>query len=123
MASDTVPLFVTAQPSTFKWPVRVPVPVDGVYKFAEFVGVFPNMSEEDVQKLMPKSPEGHPTRTDLEIATDVLKGWEDVKAPDGTELPFTDENKAALLRGPRVANSVLGTFLMAVRGLAAQKNS
>jgi hypothetical protein len=123
MASDTVPLFVTAQPTTFKWPVRVPVPVDGVYKFAEFVGVFPNMAAEDVDKLMPRDAAGNQLRTDLQVATEVLIGFEDVKAPDGTMLPFTDENKAALLRGPRVANSVLGTFLMAVRGLAAQKNS
>jgi hypothetical protein len=123
MASDTIPLFVMQQPTTFKWPVRVAVPVDGQYKFAEFTGVFPNKSEEELQLLMPKDAAGTPQRTDLDLAMEVLVGFEDVKAPDGTALPYTDENKAALLKGPRVANAVLGTFLMAVRGLAAEKNS
>jgi hypothetical protein len=56
------------------------------------------------------------------VAADVLLAFEGVTMPDGTNLPCTDENKAALLRGPRVGSAVTGTFLAAVRGMAAEKN-
>jgi hypothetical protein len=123
MPQKTIPMFVMQQPPTFKWPVKVPVPVDGKYLFAEFTATFPNMDAEAVKAVLAHDPDGRPTRTDLEIATEVLLSFEDVATPEGTSLEFTPENKAALLRGPRVATAVAGTWLGAVRGMAPEKNS
>jgi hypothetical protein len=123
MPEKTIPMFVLQQPTTFKWPVKVPVPVDGKYQFAEFTATFPNMDQAAIDKLLANDDTGRPTRTDAAVAAEVLLSFEDVMTPDGQSLPFTDENKAALLRGPRVASAVAGTFLAAVRGMAAEKNS
>jgi hypothetical protein len=123
MPEKTIPMFVMQQPATFKWPVKVPVPVDGKYEYAEFTATFPNMDEAAIDKLLAKDPQGRPTRSDAEVAADVLLSFEDVATPEGSALPFSEENKAALLRGQRVAPAVAGTFLAAVRGMAAEKNS
>ena len=123
MTEKEQPLFVMAQPETFDWPVRVPVPVDGKYRFAEFTGTFPNLDEEEVQKLLANDAQGRPTRKDIDVAADVLLGFAGLRTPAGGEFPFTAENKAALLNGKRVAGAVLQTFLLAVRGLASEKNS
>lgn len=115
-------LYVMEQPATFAWPVKVPVPVEGKYLFAEFTATFPNMTDAQVDELLGvgKPPEERPT--DKAVAAQVLLGFAGVKQPDGTDKPCTPEAIAALLAGPRVAQAVTGTFLMAVRGLAAEKN-
>jgi hypothetical protein len=123
MPDEKTPLFVLQQPDTFKWPVRVPVPMNGQYGFAEFTATFPNLDEIGIQKLLKTDERGGPTRTDADVAPEVLLSFEGVKTPEGGEVPFSEENKAALLRAPRVCNAVVGTFLAAARGLAAEKNS
>jgi hypothetical protein len=121
MAEET--FFVMEQPATFKWPVKVPIPRNGAYEFATFTGEFPNMSEEDVRKLLANDAAGMPTRSDREVASDVLVGFSGITRPDGSQETFCDISKARLLASPRVASAVVGTFLLAVRGLAAEKNS
>jgi hypothetical protein len=115
-------LFLMQQPTTFKWPVKVPIPLNGKYVYAEFTGEFPNLSQDAVDKLTPVDAAGTPARSDRQLAEDVLIGFEGVTQPDGTELPFTPENKQALMANPRVAEAVARTFLAANRGLAAEKN-
>lgn len=44
--------------------------------------------------------------TDEALADEVLGGWRDLITPDGSELPYTDENKARLLRKRGVATAV-----------------
>jgi hypothetical protein len=123
MPEKTIPMFVMQQPATFKWPVKVPVPVDGKYQYAEFTGTFPNMTEEELAKLLSNDAVGGPTRTDTQVAREVLLSFEGVKTPEGTDLECNDVSKAALLHGQRVAAAVVATFLAAVRGMAAEKNS
>jgi hypothetical protein len=92
MAEETT--FVMEQPATFKWPVKVPIPRNGAYEFAEFIGEFPNMSEEDVRKLLANDAAGMPTRSDREVASDVLVGFSGITRPDGSQETFCDINKA-----------------------------
>jgi len=116
-------LFVLDEADTFEWTVRVPVPVDGKYVRAEFTAVFANLVGDDLDDLTAKLPNGAEKHTDLQIAQRVLVGWgTDLKAAKGEALAFTPENKARLLANQRVRLAVVGTFLAAARGVAAEKN-
>lgn len=125
---EAMQLFVLAQPETFEWPVKVPVPLSGAdagrYGHAVFIGLFPNRSEPELDELTAPGPDGQ-RLTDRQMAEKVLLGARDLRMPDGTVLnweAFTPDQKAALLNGPRVAGAVAATFFMAVRGLAAEGN-
>lgn len=115
-------LFLMAQPSTFTWPVEVRIPLNGRYGLVSFVGEFPNLSEADSSALVASNDDGTPKHSNAYVADRVLVGFSKVEQPDGTFMPFTAENKAALLAIPRVAPAVVGTFLAVTRGMAAEKN-
>ncbi|WP_367846448.1 hypothetical protein [Rhodoferax sp. WC2427] len=116
-------LFVMAQPDTFTWPVNVRVPLNGTYGQATFTGEFPNMADAERDALVASDASGAAQFTNVQVADKVLISFSDLKMPDGSTLPFTPENKAALLAQPRVANAVVGTFLAVTRGVAAEKNA
>lgn len=115
-------LFLMAQPATFTWPVEVRIPLNGRYGLVSFVGEFPNMNEDDLADLVASKEDGTPKYTNAEAAAKVLVNFSKLLQPNGAEMPCTPENKAALLRIPRVAPAVVGTFLAVSRGMAAEKN-
>ena len=117
-------LFMLDEAPTFTWPVKVAVPVNGKYLNAEFTAEFLNMMGDELDALTASNPEtGAPRKTDREVADQVLVGWgPDLKGADGAALPFTPENKARLLGNQRARMAVVGTFLAAARGMAAEKN-
>nr|WP_315242089.1 hypothetical protein [uncultured Albidiferax sp.] len=116
-------LFVMSQPATFTWPVNVRVPLDGSYGQATFIGEFPNLEDYERDALVASDESGAAKYTNVEVADKVLVSFSGVQMPDGSSLPCTPENKAALLAKPRVANAVVGTFLAVTRGVAAEKNA
>jgi len=121
--SDPVPQFVLDEPATFEWPVRVPAPAAGRYQYAEFTAIFANLVGEEFDALVGSDPAtGLPRRTDREVADQVLQGWSGLGGPAGTPLPYTPENKARLLGNQRARLAVVSTFLVAARGVAAEKN-
>lgn len=118
------PLFVLDEAPTFTWPVKVPVPVDGKYVRAEFTAVFANVIGQELDALTATDESGRPAKTDREVADLVLVGWgQDLKDATGEPLEFTPENKNRLLSSQRARMAVVGTFLAAARGIAAEKNS
>lgn len=120
--TETV-LFVLDEAPTFDWPVRVAVPVDGKYLSAEFTGTFTNLVGDELDALTELGENGRPIKTDAEVADMVLVGWgNDLMGAGGAALEFTPENKARLLKNQRVRVAVVGTFLAAARGMAAEKN-
>lgn len=117
-----VALFVMEQPATFTWPVEVRIPLDGKYGVATFVGEFPNLSDADRDALLASDESGAPVFTSQQVADQVLLGFDKLQSAGGGLVPFTPENKAALLKQARVANAVVGTFMAVTRGVAAEKN-
>lgn len=119
---DTV-LFVLDEPSTFDWPVLVPVPRDGKYVQQEFTATFANLVGDEFEALTGSDERGLPKHSDREVGDRVLLGWgSDLRGPDGVPFPFTPENKARMLANQRVRLAVVGTYLAAARGMAAEKN-
>jgi hypothetical protein len=120
---DDVVLYVMEEPASFAWPVKVPVPVDGKYVRGEFTAVFANLQGDALDELTATEADAKQKFTDLEIANRVLLGWgDDLKGGNGKPLEFNDVNKARLLANIRVRMAVVGTFLAATRGVAAEKN-
>lgn len=119
---DTV-LFVLDEPPIFEWPVKVAVPKDGRYEQAEFTAVFANLVGEEFEALTGSDERGMPLHSDRAVADRVLLGWgSDLRGVDGAPFPFTPENKARMLANQRVRLAVVGTYLAAARGMAAEKN-
>lgn len=122
MKNDEV-LFVMEQPDTFTWPVKVRVPLNGTYGEAKFEATFPNMDDDELKELLASNESGGPRLSDREVAERVLLGFEPIDMPGGGRLEFSEESKARLLKMPRVATAVVGTFIAVTRGVAAEKNS
>lgn len=98
------------------WPVVVEIPLDdGRTRKEEF--------DVELEIL------GQAEHEELVLATGrllnrVLTGWRRVKNEDGTDdLPFTEENKAALLNIPYVLKALSKAYVDASLGMrAARKN-
>ncbi len=119
MGDDSkVPFFVMAQPATFKWPVRVPVPAAGNYVYATFTGVFKHLAEPEFKKLY--SPEA--ANTDLAIAEAVLTGVEDLTGEDGNPVPSSEELRQKVLSIQRAPWAISATYRAAMLGIAAAGN-
>jgi hypothetical protein len=123
MNPKDVPFFEKVErPTSFKWPVSVPVPTDGRYVYATFTGVFRYKGAAEIDAWL-KVPAGTAPRSDSDMAADVLIGVEDLKAADGTVLESTPELVAKVLAVDRAGPAVVTTFLAVSRGVAAEKNS
>lgn len=118
MNDKTIPFFTASKPTVFRWPVRVPVPGDGVYSYVTFTGVFKYLDKAEVRHLVEESK-----LTDEQIVAQVLQGVEQLTYQDGTAVESTPELVAQVIAVDRVAPVALGTYLAALRGLAAEKNS
>lgn len=129
---DPIPFFEAVRPTSFKWPVKVPVPADGRYVHATFTGVFAYLDEEGVDAWLKvkvqigTGADGLPverSRTDRELAAEVLLGVEDLTGPGGAALPSTPELVAQVLSVDRAPTAVVTTYLAVCRGVAAEKNA
>lgn len=119
MPETQVPFFLKVAPKNFNWPVKVPVPAEGHYVFAEFTGVFRYIQSADVDAWL--APEGKP-RTDKELAADVLLEVRDIRDENGEVIPTSPELVARMLAVDRAPSAVVATFLAVIRGIAAEKN-
>lgn len=118
-----VPFFEAVKPTSFKWPVKVPVPADGHYVHATFTGVFRYLDENGIEDWLHGTERNQPHRTDRDLAAEVLLGVEDLIGPGGAVLPSTPELVAQVLAVDRAPAAVVTTFLAVSRGVAAEKNS
>lgn len=119
MPESQVPFFLKVAPKNFSWPVKVPVPAEGRYVFAEFTGVFRYIPSDQVDAWL--APDGKP-RTDRELAADVLLEVQDVRGDDGEVMTTSPELVARMLAVDRAPSAVVATFMAVIRGIAAEKN-
>ena len=119
MPEIEVPFFLKTAPSSFSWPVKVPVPADGRYVFAEFTGLFKYIPTAQIDAWL--APDGKPRRDD-ELAAEILLEVRDLRGENGAVLDSTPELVAKVLKVDRTAGAVVATFLAVSRGIAAEKN-
>lgn len=83
-------MFSLTPTETFKAPVKVQVATkSGAWREESFVGEFLRTDESQREELL--------ALKNTELVDRVLVGW-DMKDETGAPVPFTPENKAALLR-------------------------
>lgn len=105
--------------STYLWPVKFKLPTNGG-KFTEqnFDGQFKRLDQTRINELREGIAKGEVE--DIDIAKEVLQGWEGVTA--GTEpVPYTEATRDRLLNVPGVATAVVTALTESLAG-GAQKN-
>lgn len=115
-------LFAMAQPDTFTWPVKVRIPTHGKYVETEVVVTFPNLDEEQLEKLLASKEKGGEGLNDRQIAQRVVLGFEPIPMPDGSTIAFSEENRDLFLNKARASSAVVGTLIAVCKGVAAEKN-
>src|SRR5579872_2897670 len=109
--------FVVTKKETFWWPIKIKLLSDDAYVEGEFRGLFKNLSQSQFIEIM-----NDPNRNDFETAKAVLVGWGDLKLPDGSEIPFSEEKLGEYNDIMGFTPSVLRAYLEAVNGAARIKN-
>lgn len=113
-------MFKLAQQRSIEWPVTVNIPVDGgKTQKAKFTGEFLVLSQDEIDAVVL----GRDERGRVDLLDVVLTGWrDDVRNEAGEELPFTDENKAALIGIPYVRAGLFAAYGEIQNGRGARKN-
>lgn len=106
--------------SSYAWPVAVShLTEDGKTKNADFTARFKRLPQSQVDDLRERAIAG--TIPDRELAETVLVGWEGVQDETGNALPYSEENRAALLDVVPVRPSVIKAWFDSISG-APRKN-
>jgi hypothetical protein len=103
----------------YSWPVVVHLPADGgKVEKSTFDATFKRVSATRINEIREAIEAGK--ITDVGLATEVLNGWSGVSDGDDA-LPYSEENKAALLDIPTVAAAIVRAFFESLSG-APRKN-
>jgi hypothetical protein len=105
---------------SYAWPVTVPqLTEDGKAKDTDFAAYFKRLPQSQVDDLRERAVAG--TITDQELANTVLVGWDRVQDEAGNPLPYSEENRRALLDVVPVRPSVIKAWFESLSG-APRKN-
>lgn len=107
-------MFTFTERTTFEWPVKVRVPVDGGFEDFEFKGEFVIIDADEIFDAK---------KSGLDQVKTVFTGWSGIKTADGQKLAVTEENKVALLKQSHIRTGVFNAYLDAIRGAVHIKNS
>lgn len=110
-------MFKMQQSATYKWPVKISIPVDGgKYETQEFEANFKRLKRDEIVALKESDID------DTEAVKMVLLGWSGIVGEDGAEVPFSDENLVKLLNVTGVTTAIANSFFDSVTGAAKAKN-
>ena len=101
--------FVLDQSDTYKWKVEIDVPVDNNTETQYFTAVFKNISQTRLQEMMKQV--ANQEMLDVDVAKEILLGWEEMEMSDGTEVPFNKKNRDLLLDVRGVATAISYAFV------------
>ena len=98
-------MFNIDQSNSYPWTVKWDVPVgDGKFDVASFQAQFKRLGHDRISEIKKLGIAGE--ISDIDIANEVLVGWNGVK--DGeSEMPFTDENKKLVLGFAMVPSAIV----------------
>ena len=86
--------FVLDQRPFYKWKVDINVVVDGKESTESFIALFKNVTQSRFKEMIKMVEEKQ--LEDVDVAKEVLMGWEEMENEDGTDVEFnkTNLNKA-----------------------------
>jgi hypothetical protein len=106
--------FVLKKTASYKWPIKVEIPVDGgKFETQTFDAVFKKMSRSAFNKTV---DEGDDALIDA-----ILQGWDGIKDEDGKDIPFTESALTQLLEIPTVAGQIVRAWFESLE-VAKRKN-
>jgi len=113
-------MFVISQKQTYTWPIAVEFPIDGGKTDRQtFDGEFRRMSQSRINEIRDRIEKSE--ITDVELATEVLAGWNGVNDGNGDAVPFSEGARDQLLDVPLVAAAIVMAWLQSLTG-AKRKN-
>jgi len=105
--------FVLKKTASYKWPVKVEVPVDGgKFESQTFDAVFKKMCRSSFGDLLEKGEDA--------LLEQILEGWEGINDENGKEVPFTQKNKKELCDDPYVVRALIAAYADSVTGVLAK---
>jgi hypothetical protein len=114
-------MFKIAQSDRFTFPVPVEIVGDNGRRITQtFDATFKRLTQPEFKQLMQRAQANE--IDDLAIAADVLLGWRGIQAEDGTDMPFSDENREKLLQIWPVLPAVVSAFIESHGPKAKAKN-
>ena len=82
--------FVLDQRPFYKWKVDINVVVDGKESTESFIGLFKNVTQSRFKEMLKMVEEKQ--IEDVDVAKEVLMGWEEMENSDGTDVEFNKSN-------------------------------
>jgi len=105
--------FVLKKTASYKWEVKVEVPVDGnQFETQAFEAVFKKISRSAFNNLVDKGDDA--------LVGEILLGWEGVTDEAGKPVAFTEKNKEQLCDDPYVLRALIQAYADSVTGAPAK---
>jgi hypothetical protein len=105
--------FVLKKTASYKWEVKVEVPVDGnQFETQAFEAVFKKISRSSFNDLVDKGDDA--------LVDEILLGWEGINDENGKAVPFTERNKKQLCDDPYVLRGLIQAYADSVTGVTAK---
>ena len=105
--------FVLKKTASYKWEVKVEVPVDGNrFETQAFEAVFKKISRSGFNDLVEKGDDA--------LVGEILLGWEGINDESGKPIPFTEKNKQQLCDDPYVLRALIQAYADSLTGAAAK---
>ena len=105
--------FVLKKTASYKWEVKVEVPVDGnQFETQAFEAVFKKISRSAFNNLVDKGDDA--------LVDEILLGWEGINDEAGKPVTFTEKNKKQLCDDPYVLRGLIQAYADSVTGAAAK---
>ena len=101
--------FVIDQKPTYKWKVVVKINKDGEVSQEIFTAIFKNISQSRFKEMIKMVEEKQ--IDDIDVAKEVLLGWEDLVDGNGEEVPFNKNTLLQLLEVRGFATAVGFAFM------------
>ena len=105
--------FVLKKVASYKWPVKVEIPVDGgKFETQTFDAIFKKMSRSSFNDLVDKGDDA--------LVGEILLGWEGINDDAGKPVPFTEKNKQQLCDDPYVLRALIQAYADSLTGVTAK---
>ena len=105
--------FVLKKTASYKWEVKVEVPVDGnQFETQAFEAVFKKISRSAFNNLVDKGDDA--------LVGEILLGWEGINDDTSKPVPFTEKNKDQLCDDPYVLRALIQAYADSLTGVTAK---